>query len=64
MWKDQDGIERLRYMRPNKNGQFSHQKTGYFVLRDAQGRFLDIDGEIIPDGPLQITLQHLFDSAP
>ena len=59
---DSNGVERMRYMYPQKKG-FEHEKTGYFVRKDAEGRFLDIDGSVIPDGPLQITLRHLFDTS-
>ncbi len=64
-WKiiDGNGTERMRYMYPQKTG-FPHERAGYFVRQDAQGRFLDIDGSVIPDGDLQITLRHIFDSSP
>lgn len=61
---DDNGVERMRYMYPQKRGQFPHEQAGYFVRQDAQGRFLDIDGAIIPDGDLQITLRHIFDTSP
>lgn len=65
-WKivDENNIERMRYMYPQKEGKYLHEQAGYFVRQDAKGRFLDIDGSIIPDGPEQITLRHLFDTSP
>lgn len=64
-WKivDENGVERIRYMRPDKNGKFHHEQTGYFVRQDEHGRFLDIDGNVIPDGPAQITLRHIPDTS-
>ncbi len=65
-WKilDENGVERMRYMFPQKNGKFPHEKGGYFIRRNANGDFLDIDGSIIPLGPDLITLQHIFDTSP
>ena len=60
---DDNGIERMRYMYPQKNAKFVHEQTGYFVRQNADKKFLDIDGSIIPDGPDQITLRHLFDTS-
>lgn len=65
-WKivDSNKTERMRYMYPQKRAKFPHEKAGYFVRKDAQGRYLDIDGAIIPDGDKQVTLRHLFDTSP
>ncbi len=57
---DENNVERIRYMRPDKNGKFLHEQTGYFDRKNADGKFMDIDGLIIPDGPDLITLQHIF----
>ncbi len=51
-WVDQNGVERLRYMRPNgKNpsaSQWSRQSNGYFRWKNEAGDFLDIDGNVVP----------------
>jgi hypothetical protein len=64
-WKivDANGTERIRYMYPQKKGFYPHERTGYFVRQDEAGRFLDIDGRVIPDGLDQITLRHLPDTS-
>lgn len=64
-WKilDDNGVERIRYMYPQKNGKFLHERAGYFVRQNANGDFLDIDGSIIPPGPDLITLRHIFDTS-
>jgi hypothetical protein len=66
-----DGVTHItkiesRFARPGEmlyNLETHNQKTGYFVRRDADGNFLDIDGAIIPPGPDQITLRHIFDTS-
>lgn len=53
-WKmiDEKGNERIRYMRPNprKKGtkqSWTHIGTGYWVVRDGQGNYLDENGRIV-----------------
>jgi hypothetical protein len=53
-WKmiDDKGNERIRFMRPNprKKGtgqSWAHIATGYWVIRDGQGNYLDGDGNIV-----------------
>jgi hypothetical protein len=47
-WLDENGVERLRYMRPSgsnpANSQWSRQANGYFRWQDAKGTFLDVKG--------------------
>jgi hypothetical protein len=54
-WLDENGIERLRFMRPNgenpANSQWSRQASGYFRWQNENGEFLDIDGNIVQPGP-------------
>ncbi len=61
-WKlvDENGVERLRFMYPNKRGRFFHEKTGYFHRKDQFGNYLDIDGNVVPpDHPLFDQLTHI-----
>jgi len=50
-WVDENGTERLRFMRPNgKNpaaSQWSRQANGYIRWRDEAGGYLDIDGNVV-----------------
>jgi RHS repeat-associated protein len=46
-WIDEQGRERLRYMYPDKNGWFWHEKTGYWRWRNANGQHLDEFGDIV-----------------
>lgn len=64
-WKilDENAVERMRYMFPQRNGKFPHERAGYFVRQNANGDFLDIDGSIIPPGPDLITFRHIFDTS-
>jgi hypothetical protein len=52
IWLDSNKVERLRYMRPTgespSGNKWSRQANGYFRWQDANGNFLDIDGNIIP----------------
>lgn len=52
IWLDENGVERLRFMRPNgKNStqsDWSRQSNGYFRWQNENGEFLDIDGNIVP----------------
>jgi hypothetical protein len=61
-WKlvDENGVERYRYMYPNKNGKYPHEKSGYVVRKNADGDFLDIDGKVLPKNELLETLKHLY----
>jgi len=53
IWVDKNGVERLRYMRPNgknaTNSQWARQENGYFRWKDKDGDYLDIDGNKVPD---------------
>jgi RHS repeat-associated protein len=49
VWVDENGIERLRYMYPDKNGRFVHEKTGYFRWTDGHGSPLDRYGNVVRD---------------
>jgi len=53
-WKmiDEKGNERIRFMRPNPrrkgtNQNWVHTATGYWMVRDGQGNYLDGDGNIV-----------------
>ncbi len=46
---DETGVERLRYMYPNKNGLFVHELTGYFRRMNEAGQFLDISGNVVDE---------------
>jgi hypothetical protein len=52
LWLDQNGVERLRFMRPNgmnpSANQWARQSNGYFRWQDAKGNYLDIDGKVVP----------------
>jgi hypothetical protein len=57
IWKDENGVERLRYMRPSgknpANSKWSRQANGYFRWQPADSNpsnptFLDIDGNVVP----------------
>lgn len=56
IWVDENGVERLRYMRPNGStpggSQFSRQADGYFRWKDADGNLLDVDGNIVDKASL------------
>ena len=45
---DENGNERIRFMRPDKNGKFHHNETGYWRLNNENGDFLDEFGNIVP----------------
>jgi hypothetical protein len=55
VWKDQNGVERLRFMRPTgrnpSSNQWSRQANGYFRWQNADGNYLDINGNVVPKGP-------------
>lgn len=48
-WKmvDENGIERLRYMYPDKNGFWLHERTGYFRRLNEKGEWLDVHGKVV-----------------
>jgi hypothetical protein len=50
-WLDENGVERLRFTRPNglnpSASQWSRQANGYFRWKNAAGEFLDIDGNVV-----------------
>jgi hypothetical protein len=65
IWLDPNGVERLRFMRPNgKNpsaSQWARQSNGYFRWKDAAGNFLDVDGNVVrPDHPRFQELTHVL----
>jgi RHS repeat-associated protein len=51
IWKDENGVERLRYMRPSgtnpANSQWSRDASGYLRWQDASGNFLDASGNVV-----------------
>jgi RHS repeat-associated protein len=53
-WLDENGHERLRFYRPTGNNpaseQWSRQSTGYIRWRNAEGAYLDIEGNIVSLG--------------
>jgi hypothetical protein len=64
-WKlvDENGIERVRYMYPDKNSKWYHGKTGYFRRQDAAGNWLDEAGNIVSESnPLFNQLTHIVPS--
>lgn len=50
-WKmiDEKGNERIRFMRPDprRKATWQHIKTGYWVIRDGQGKYLDDYGRVV-----------------
>jgi hypothetical protein len=50
-WLDENGIERLRFMRKSglnaSANQWARQANGYFRWQNAAGEFLDINGKVI-----------------
>ena len=64
-WLDERGVERLRFMRPNKlnptASKWSRQANGYFRWQNAVGEFLDIDGKVVSKAnPLFNDLTHIM----
>jgi len=53
---DENGVERLRYMRPKGNNpmdgnlKWSRENNGYFIIRDANKNLLDKNGKIVIPG--------------
>ena len=51
-WIDENGQERLRYYRPSGNNpsqdRWARQSNGYLRWQDADGNYLDIDGNVVP----------------
>ncbi len=77
IWVDENGVERLRFMRPTgqnpANNQWSRQANGYFRWQSSQshpgdpnGRlFLDADGNIVPlNHPDFAELTHIMYEGP
>lgn len=68
IWLDENGTERLRYMRPTgKNpaaNQWSRQSNGYFRWQNAKRELLDIDGNVIPRGEGFQELTHIMYEGP
>ncbi len=50
-------------LNPSKN-QWSRQANGYFRWRDADGNYLDIDGNVVPMGPNLNELTHIMYEGP
>lgn len=48
-WKfvDENGIERIRYMYPQKDARWAHERTGYFRRMNEKGQFLDMHGNVV-----------------
>lgn len=36
-------------MYPNPKGRWRHSQTGYWKRKNADGDFLDVDGNVVPD---------------
>lgn len=52
IWTDTKGTERLRFMRGKDDDidiKYQRERNGYFRWQDENGRFLDIDGNVIPN---------------
>ncbi|MEO0593842.1 MAG: hypothetical protein AAFZ38_09705, partial [Myxococcota bacterium] len=69
IWRDQNGVERLRFMRPNgrnaANSQWSRQANGYFRWQDESGNFLDASGNVVPSShPNFQELTHIIYEGP
>jgi RHS repeat-associated protein len=50
-WVDDNGIERMRFMRPEKDKtkvDWVRQEQGYFRWKNEKGEFLDADGNVVP----------------
>lgn len=54
VWVDGNGLERLRYMYPNRDARFYHQQKGYFRWYDETGQSLDMFGNVVPDGAIEL----------
>ncbi len=64
---DENGVERFRYMYPNKtNPKYPHERTGYICRQNANGEWIDIDGVPIRhiDPDVVNTLRHLLPTWP
>jgi RHS repeat-associated protein len=64
-WLDENGIERLRFTRPNGSNpsasQWSRQANGYFRWQNGAGEFLDINGSVVSkSNPLFSELTHIL----
>ena len=46
-WIDPTGIERFRFMRPNKNSKFPRDRNGSIRWKNADDKFLDADGYVV-----------------
>jgi len=51
-WKlvDENGIERIRFMRPSKDDipKWERMKNGYWRRQDADANYLDVNGNVVP----------------
>jgi hypothetical protein len=68
-WLDENGVERLRFMRPNGQNpgasQWSRQTNGYFRWRNAVGDYLDINGNAVSKSSSQYEeLTHIMYEGP
>jgi RHS repeat-associated protein len=51
-WVDNNGVERLRFMRPQKDKtkvDWVRQEQGYFRWKNEKGEYLDADGKVVPE---------------
>jgi hypothetical protein len=50
-WKlvDENGVERVRYMYPQKRARWAHEETGYFRRMNEKGEFLDMHGNVVAE---------------
>jgi hypothetical protein len=69
IWKDENGVDRLRFMRPTganpAASQWSRQANGYFRWKDANGNWLDIDGNVVPESSKNfLELTHIMYEGP
>ena len=51
-WVDENGVERLRFMRPQKDKtkvDWVRQEQGYFRWKNEKGEYLDADGKVVPE---------------
>jgi hypothetical protein len=69
VWTDANGVERLRFMRPNgktpAGSQWSREANGYFRWKDEGGNFLDASGNVVdPKNPNFQELTHIIYEGP
>lgn len=69
VWQDQNGVDRLRFMRPTgrnpSSNKWSRQANGYFRWKDADGNYLDVNGNVVPHGSSEFNeLTHIIYEGP